>query len=65
VDGVRQSVADAYLRPVLNRPNLDVVTDALVHRLRLEAGRCTGVDYSVGNSMISAERSREVVVTAG
>ena len=64
-DGVRQSVADAYLRPILDRPNLDVVTDALVHRLRLEGGRCTGVDYSVGNSMISAECSGEVVVTAG
>jgi choline dehydrogenase len=65
VDGVRQSVADAYLRPVLERPNLDVVTDALVHRLRLEGGRCTGVDYAVGTTMVAAECSREVVLTAG
>ena len=46
VDGARQSVADAYLRPVLDRPNLHVVTDALVHRLRLDGDRCVGVDYS-------------------
>ena len=48
VDGRRQSAADAYLVPVLHRPNLDVVTDALVHRVLLSGGRCTGVEYSVG-----------------
>ncbi|MDQ2638056.1 MAG: GMC family oxidoreductase N-terminal domain-containing protein, partial [Actinomycetota bacterium] len=30
VDGRRQSAADAYLRPVMSRHNLDVVGDALV-----------------------------------
>src|SRR5258707_1046365 len=48
VDGYRQSAADAYLRPVLDRPNLTVVTNALVHRLVLADGRCGGVNYSVG-----------------
>ena len=48
VDGRRQSAADAYLAPALSRPNLDVVTDALVHRVSLNGDRCTGVDYSVG-----------------
>jgi choline dehydrogenase len=43
VDGVRQSAADAYLRPFLNRPNLTVVTDALVWNLVLSGSRCTGV----------------------
>ena len=33
VDGRRQSAADAYLAPILSRPNLDVVADALVHRV--------------------------------
>ncbi len=40
--GARQSAADAYIRPFLERPNLDVVTDATVQRLRITAGRCTG-----------------------
>ncbi|MGW2997932.1 GMC family oxidoreductase, partial [Streptomyces sp. NPDC001193] len=31
--GARQSAADAYIRPFLDRPNLDVVTDATVQRL--------------------------------
>ena len=64
VDGRRQSAADAYLNPVRDRPNLTVVTDALVHRLRIENGRCTGVDYSVGSTLTSVSAG-EVVVTAG
>ncbi|HKC26733.1 MAG TPA: GMC family oxidoreductase N-terminal domain-containing protein, partial [Jatrophihabitans sp.] len=65
VDGRRQSAADAYLAPALGRPNLRVVTDALVHRLRLDAGRCIGVEYSVGSAMFSVGCTGEVVVTAG
>ncbi|MDX6256458.1 MAG: choline dehydrogenase [Frankiales bacterium] len=65
VAGRRQSAADAYLTPALGRPNLRVVTDALVHRVRLDAGRCIGVDYSVGTELFSVDCSAEVVVTAG
>jgi choline dehydrogenase len=65
VDGRRQSAADAYLTPVLDRPNLDVVTDALVHRVTTAAGCCTGVEYSVDNEMFTVESGTEVVLTAG
>jgi choline dehydrogenase len=65
VDGRRQSARDAYLAPALSRPNLDVVTSALVHRVRLEGQRCTGVDYSVGTGVFSAGCSGDVVLTAG
>src|ERR1700749_4761608 len=47
-DGVRQSAADAYLRHVLHRRILYVVTGALVHRLLITNGRCTGVEYAHG-----------------
>ncbi|MFJ3205689.1 GMC family oxidoreductase [Streptomyces sp. NPDC086989] len=62
--GSRQSAADAYVRPFLDRPNLDVVTDTTVLRLRTRAGRCTGVDYVRGGEHLSVE-SAEVVLTAG
>jgi choline dehydrogenase len=62
--GMRQSAADAYLRPVLSRKNLTVVTGALVHRLRIAGGRCTGIDYTADNQARSAD-SAEVVLTAG
>lgn len=65
MDGRRQSARDAYLTPALSRPNLDVVTSALVHRVRLEGDRCTGVDYSVGTDVFSAGCSGEVMLTAG
>ncbi len=66
VGGKRQSAADAYLTPaVLDRPNLDVVTDALVHRVQIDAGRCTGIRYSAGAELVSVACSREVVLTAG
>lgn len=65
VDGRRQSAADAYLRPALNRPNLTVVTDATAHRLRFLGRRCVGVDYSHDGRMLHVETTREVVLAAG
>ena len=64
-DGVRQSAADAYLRPVLDRRNLTVVTDALVHRLVITRGRCTGVEYTHGGIVQRAGADAEVVLCAG
>ncbi|HEY2577036.1 MAG TPA: GMC family oxidoreductase N-terminal domain-containing protein, partial [Streptosporangiaceae bacterium] len=65
VDGRRQSAADAYLNPVLGRPNLDVMTDALAHRVTIADGRCTGVEYSVGAKTSTVAGQSEVVLTAG
>jgi choline dehydrogenase len=65
VDGVRQSAADAYLRPFLDRPNLTVITDALVRRLVLSGSRCTGVQYTLGGEPRTAEAAEEVVLCAG
>ena len=64
-DGVRQSAADAYLRPVLDRRNLTVVTGALVHRVVITRGRCTGVEYTHGGVVQRAEAHAEVVLCAG
>lgn len=66
VDGKRLSAADAYLLPALSRPNLEFVAGATVHRLRIENGRCTGVEYSAaGTTSISVACSGEVVLAAG
>jgi choline dehydrogenase len=61
VDGLRQSTADAYLRPVLDRPNLTVIPEALVTRVIIENGRCVGVTYD--EELVRADR--EVIVCAG
>jgi choline dehydrogenase-like flavoprotein len=65
VAGRRQSAADAYLMPALGRPNLRVVTGALVHRVRLHAGRSIGVEYGMGPDLFAVRCSGEVVLTAG
>ncbi|MDP6374693.1 MAG: GMC oxidoreductase, partial [Pseudomonadales bacterium] len=67
--GVRWSGARAFLRPVQHRPNLTVITDALVTGLTLEGEddtkRVTGVKVRTksGNETFAARRA--VVLAAG
>ena len=42
--GIRQTVADCYLKPVLGRPNLDLELNTLVNKIVIEDGRATGVE---------------------
>ncbi len=65
VDGHRQTTADAYLRPVLSRPNVTIEMGASVHRLPLENGRCTGVEYRRDGRLERARADGEVVLCAG
>jgi choline dehydrogenase len=64
-DGERVSSADAYLRPVLDRPNLTVRTDCLVTGLDVRGGRCTGVNYVADGVRDRAAAGTEVVLAAG
>lgn len=45
-DGERCGVARGYLHPVLERPNLTVITEARVNRLILDGKRVIGAEYS-------------------
>ena len=65
VDGVRQSAADAYLKPAAGRSNLIVVTEALVCRLLIESSCCRGVEYICDGQTHRSYADREVVLTAG
>ncbi|MCY3879075.1 MAG: GMC family oxidoreductase N-terminal domain-containing protein [Rhodobacteraceae bacterium] len=64
-NGRRCSAAVGYLKPVLDRDNLTVETNCLVHRIDLDGSRATGVTYQRGNTLISVAAGREVIVTAG
>jgi choline dehydrogenase len=64
-DGKRQSAADAYLLPAMNRPNLTVRTDALVTRLLFTGDRCIGLEYVHGGQVQTVEADGEVILTAG
>ncbi|WP_406442537.1 GMC family oxidoreductase N-terminal domain-containing protein [Streptomyces sp. NBC_00631] len=63
--GRRQSAADAYLVPALDRPNLHLATQASVSRLLVEGGRCIGVEYESFGTVDRAEARGEVILTAG
>jgi len=64
-NGKRNSVASAYLRPAMNRPNLTVITHAETDRLILDGGRCRGVQYRQGGELRTALADREVILCAG
>lgn len=62
----RHSTAKAFLKPVLNRPNLTIRTNTLVKRVIIEDGAAVGVEVLSANS--SSERincSNEVILSAG
>jgi choline dehydrogenase len=65
LNGRRVSTATAYLRPASRRPNLEIVTDALVLRVIIEGARATGVEISLGGVTRRILARREVVVSGG
>ena len=66
-NGKRWSTAEAYLRPVMGRANLTVVTEARTTRIVVESGRATAVEYVVGKRRTPqrAEAAGEVLLCAG
>ena len=68
--GVRVSAAKAFLRPALPRPNLTLMTDTLVERIRFEARpgrprRATGVALRTRGGLVAAHARRETILSAG
>lgn len=64
-NGRRSSAATAHLKPALSRPNLHLVTRALVYRVIVENGRATGVTFKLRGKIMTAHAAREVIVSAG
>jgi choline dehydrogenase-like flavoprotein len=64
--GARWSTADAYLKPVLYRSNLTLLTDSTVRRVIFEGSRAVGVEFDDANGRRQTVRAaREVVLCAG
>ncbi|NUN66821.1 choline dehydrogenase (plasmid) [Pseudanabaena biceps] len=64
-DGKRHSAAAAFLQPILQRPNLTVITEALVNRLLFEGNSAVGVDFMHEGTVHSIRVDREVILSAG
>ena len=68
--GVRWSNTKAFLRPVLHRPNLTVLTHAHVNRIRFDTSaghrRATGIEFRTRDGANQfAQARREVILAAG
>jgi choline dehydrogenase len=63
--GRRLSASRAYLRPVLQRPNLEVVTRAMVSQLLIERGRVVGLDYTRPGRRHERVSAGEVILCGG
>jgi choline dehydrogenase len=61
----RASAAQTYLKPALKRPNLEVVTGALVHRISFKGNRAIGVVLSRDGNVELVDALREVILAAG
>lgn len=64
-NGERQSASARYLKPVLSRPNLRVMTGALVKRVVIEGKRATGIEYLHRGQSHIVHANREIILSGG
>lgn len=64
-EGVRESTANAYLRPSMKRPNLKVLTHALATGIAFDGRRAVGVHYRRHGLKLKVGARREVILCGG
>jgi choline dehydrogenase len=64
-DGRRLSVFRSYTYPRMHQPNLTVLTDALVSKLRFDGGKVIGIEAIRDGRTVSIDATREVVLSMG
>lgn len=63
-DGLRVSVADAYLEPARDRDNLVILGNAQVDRVLFDGQRATGVRVRIDGAWVE-RHAREIILSAG
>lgn len=64
-EGRRWSSARGYLWPILEKPNLTVVTDSLAVGLTVENNRCVAVRHLVGGEVRETRADQRVILALG
>lgn len=64
-NGKRCSTAVGYLRPAMQRPNLQVVTGALAERILFQGRRAVGVSFRQDGFVRTARARQEVILSGG
>lgn len=63
--GRRESAATAFLKPVLNRENLTIITEAHAEKVIFEGSRATGVQYVHNGQRTIAHAASEICLSGG
>ena len=63
--GRRSYAATGYFRPNMGRPNLKVLTEALVTKVTLDGNTATGVEFLHDEKNYSVKASKEVILSGG
>jgi choline dehydrogenase len=64
-DGRRCSAAHAFLHPVADRPNLEIIIGAHCRKVLIEGGRATGIEIISKAGVQRITANREVILSAG
>jgi choline dehydrogenase len=64
-DGTRVSSSRAFLRPNLDRPNLTLLLDANVTKIKFDGDRATGIEIVTAEGIRKVAATREVILAAG
>lgn len=64
-DGKRQSIFRSYLHPVLDQPNITVLTGAVATRILFRGHRAMGVEFLYQGKALRIQAFREIVLSLG
>ena len=64
-DYERHSTAQAFVHPILHRPNLTITTGATAHNLLFDGMRCSGVRYEKDGALSDVHAESEVILCGG
>lgn len=64
-NGERCSAATAYLQPVMNRPNLTIITKARATKILFEGKRAVGVAYQQHKTSKTLRANKEIILATG
>lgn len=63
--GRRVSGVTAFLKPVMKRPNLTILTECFVNKIEIEDGRATAVNVDLKGQRVNISARREIILSAG
>jgi choline dehydrogenase len=63
--GLRESTAKTFLRAAMRRPNLTVMTHAMVRRVVIDKHRATGIECTIDGILQMFSADKEVILCAG